>query len=384
MVPPSPSSHQIISLRVRSSIPKDWPEEQVPRHPCDVVCGQRELDYCGLLNRSLPAAIRVLGWTEVTPGFNARFSATCRTYRYFFVRRRLDIAAMRRAAALLEGSHDFRNLCRMDLDHVTHFRREVFSAVIEPFVPEAAEGERALWMLEIRGVAFLWHMVRCIMAVLFLVGGQEGQAEDPEVLQRLLDPEQVAGKPSYRMAPSGPLVLHRCGFDRLPLGLQPATLWALTRHWEGLWEQHRIAAARAENALQFLGSCRVRSADVAALLRDMEAGPGPTKRKRPAPEEPPPALAPGSEEDVSWGEVLGRIALQAPRPGPEESLLQRRREPSYDQKMQGRRGHRGAEGSGGLEKEGPDEDGEAPGGGHSSSETAAFFERMRQQGSLLR
>ena len=33
----------------------------------------------------------------------------------------------------------------------------------------------------VRGIAFLWHMVRCIMAVLFLVG--EGK-EKPEVVSR--------------------------------------------------------------------------------------------------------------------------------------------------------------------------------------------------------
>jgi tRNA pseudouridine(38-40) synthase len=35
--------------------------------------------------------------------------------------------------------------------------------------------------LYIRGVAFLWHMVRCIMAVLFLVGEKK---ELPEIVTR--------------------------------------------------------------------------------------------------------------------------------------------------------------------------------------------------------
>jgi hypothetical protein len=62
-----------------------------------------ELDYCQMINRfarttstppilpsppcrCLPNEIRVIGWTEVTPEFSARFSATSRTYRYFFLR----------------------------------------------------------------------------------------------------------------------------------------------------------------------------------------------------------------------------------------------------------------------------------------------------------
>ena len=32
-------------------------------------------------------------------------------YRYFFVRRQLDVEAMREGAARLVGKHDFRNFC---------------------------------------------------------------------------------------------------------------------------------------------------------------------------------------------------------------------------------------------------------------------------------
>jgi len=41
----------------------------------------RELDYAALLNRALPADIRVLGWAPAPPGFSARFSTRHRTYR---------------------------------------------------------------------------------------------------------------------------------------------------------------------------------------------------------------------------------------------------------------------------------------------------------------
>lgn len=36
-----------------------------------------------------------------------------RTYRYFFVRRSLDVSAMAAAAKLFEGDHDFRNFCKV-------------------------------------------------------------------------------------------------------------------------------------------------------------------------------------------------------------------------------------------------------------------------------
>ncbi|MDD4126054.1 MAG: tRNA pseudouridine(38-40) synthase TruA, partial [Methanomicrobium sp.] len=36
------------------------------------------------INKKLPADIRVTGWMEVPPGFNPRFEAKNRTYRYYF------------------------------------------------------------------------------------------------------------------------------------------------------------------------------------------------------------------------------------------------------------------------------------------------------------
>lgn len=42
----------------------------------------REMDYCGMLNRVLPADIRALAWAPVTEDFSARFSCSDRTYRH--------------------------------------------------------------------------------------------------------------------------------------------------------------------------------------------------------------------------------------------------------------------------------------------------------------
>jgi tRNA pseudouridine38-40 synthase len=75
------------------------------------------------LNSLLPPDIRVLSIHRAAADFHARRSATGKEYRYFIwngpwlppflrryrahVRRRLDVAAMRKAAALLVGCHDF-------------------------------------------------------------------------------------------------------------------------------------------------------------------------------------------------------------------------------------------------------------------------------------
>lgn len=267
---------QVISLRLRSSMPLDAPDDQLPAHPCDDLkpssCNDgkpaREMDYCAMLNRCLPEEIRVIGWTEVTDEFSSRFSSAGRTYRYFFTRGTLDIEAMRKAASYLLGEHDFRNLCKLDVANVTNFRREIFSAEIKPFVSDDhtkghEDNAEAVWMLEISGIAFLWHMIRCIMAVLFFVG--EGK-EPPEVVPFLLDIEKCPAKPHYSMAHELPLVLHGCQFDNLTVHKTPRNLWQLTSHYAGLWERHTIAAARAKNNLEYIKTCSVRRKDVNSFI----------------------------------------------------------------------------------------------------------------------
>ena len=223
----------------------------------------KEMDYCGMLNRVLPDTIRALGWCQVTDDFSSRFSCAYRKYRYFFVRRDLNIEAMSNAAALLVGEHDFRNVCKIDIAKVTNFRREVYSAQILPFQESTENPELSVWMLEIRGIAFLWHMVRCIMALLFMVG--EGE-EKPECVTALLNIESMPAKPHYKMAPELPLVLHECGFDNMNIFMQPSVLWTLTTHFEDLWGKHCIAAARAKNALETIKCSSVRDSDVKTFV----------------------------------------------------------------------------------------------------------------------
>uniref|UniRef100_A0A3B5B601 Pseudouridine synthase 3 n=1 Tax=Stegastes partitus TaxID=144197 RepID=A0A3B5B601_9TELE len=74
-----------------------------------------ELPYVKMLNRVLPLDIRVLDWAPAADGFSARFDCQSRTYRYYFPRGSLDVALMADAAKRYEGTHDFRNLCKMDV-----------------------------------------------------------------------------------------------------------------------------------------------------------------------------------------------------------------------------------------------------------------------------
>lgn len=98
-----------------------------------------EIEYCTILNRVLPKEIRALAWVPVPSGFNARFCASSRTYRYFFSAEGLDITAMAEAAKRLVGEHDFRNLCKIDVTKTTNYRSVVMWTENVSFLAEENE-----------------------------------------------------------------------------------------------------------------------------------------------------------------------------------------------------------------------------------------------------
>lgn len=161
--------------------------------------GEEELRYTHILNRVLPPDIRVLAWAPVEPEFSARFSCLKRTYRYFFPCADLDVALMHAAAQRYVGTHDFRNLCKMDVANgVVNFQRTILSAGVTWVEREGETGLQdpfRLCQFEVTGQAFLYHQVRCMMAILFLIG--QGM-ESPEIIDELLDVEKNPRKPQYR------------------------------------------------------------------------------------------------------------------------------------------------------------------------------------------
>ena len=102
-----------------------------------------ERDFAQILNNVLPHNIRVLGWSPVTDDFSARFSTKSRTYRYFFVRRDLDLDAMSRGLEYMVGTHDFRNLCKMNCEEVDNFERVVsYGKIVKAKTMSACPGHR--------------------------------------------------------------------------------------------------------------------------------------------------------------------------------------------------------------------------------------------------
>lgn len=203
-----------------------------------------------MLNRVLPDDIRILAWCPSPPlDFSARFNCRERRYRYFFtqpafaplpgqagvMKRRngeperdgwLDIGKMREAASYFQGTHDFRNFCKVDPGkQITNFERHITYALVEE--AESCRGvlnfpgneahasvtanEPKVFAFVVHGSAFLWHQVRHMAAMLFLVG--QG-FEAPSIVQELLDIRKNPCKPIYEMADDAPLVLWDCVFPR--------------------------------------------------------------------------------------------------------------------------------------------------------------------------
>ncbi|KAG6811375.1 hypothetical protein H0H92_007760 [Tricholoma furcatifolium] len=181
-----------------------------------------EHNYLTILNRLLPSTIRILAWSPVSDNFSARFSCAYRHYKYFFSTDTapgpiLDIERMRKAASYLLGEHDFRNMCKLDpAKQITMFKRKVMRAEIEPLSVDA-DG-KGQYVFNLVGSAFLYHQVRHIMALLFMIG--HGQ-EDVSVIPALMNVEAGAEpdaveivdcKPEYQMADALPLMLWDCGY----------------------------------------------------------------------------------------------------------------------------------------------------------------------------
>ncbi|KNA09061.1 hypothetical protein SOVF_157010 [Spinacia oleracea] len=197
---------QVIALYLRSNLKAETNSDRI------VFEGQYEgeIDYVRILNKVLPNDIRIIGWSPAPVDFHARFGCLSREYKYFFWSDDLDLSAMQTAAKKFLGEHDFRNFCKMDAVNVHNYKRRITSFDIIPSSEKFRDKE--LWAIVIRGSAFLWHQVRCMVAVLFMIG--RGQ-ESAKIIDMLLNIERVAKKPQYNMASEMPLVLHSCEFEGL-------------------------------------------------------------------------------------------------------------------------------------------------------------------------
>jgi tRNA pseudouridine38-40 synthase len=129
------------------------------------------------INGMLPRSVAVVDAREAPDGFHARFWARGKHYRYRVLARRdrsplldrfvwhrfgaLDLAAMREAAALLVGEHDFAAFRAASCDAPGTVRR--LGAIDLALRDEVVE-------IDVRGNAFLRNMVRILAGTLVEVG----------------------------------------------------------------------------------------------------------------------------------------------------------------------------------------------------------------------
>ncbi|XP_065061219.1 tRNA pseudouridine(38/39) synthase-like isoform X2 [Rhopilema esculentum] len=212
------------------------------------------MHYVKNLNQVLPQDIRALAWAPVSEDFDARFNCCTRTYKYFFPLSSLDIEAMQKASDKLLGEHDFRNFCKVDVgNNVNHFVRKIesinISACDENGARVTTDKEDQMFEITICGMAFLWHQVRCMVSVLFLIGLR---LESSEVIDRLLDVEFCPKKPQYSMASEVPLVLYDCTFDKINWIFETDQLESTTRSFRNRWTDAAVRKSLIEKIFKDL------------------------------------------------------------------------------------------------------------------------------------
>jgi tRNA pseudouridine38-40 synthase len=168
------------------------------------------------INGRLAPEIVVTNAARASDGFDARFSATAREYRYRvqtaatpdpftarFVWHRpgeLSVVRMRDAARALVGEHDFTSFCRHPgADRSTVRRVTRLSVARQDEVVE----------IGIRANAFLHQMVRAIVGTLVAVGDGKREPGDVARILRARDRSKAG-----QMAPAQGLTLERVVYGR--------------------------------------------------------------------------------------------------------------------------------------------------------------------------
>jgi tRNA pseudouridine38-40 synthase len=197
---------------------------------------ERELNarrWVQAINRYLPDDVSVRAMEPCEPEYDPRFDARDKTYRYLMltapirdallahrvwhlnrhiryeapardtlegVQPLLDLAAMREACAVLEGTHDFRAF-RAAGDTRDNTVRTMLHARLH----EHWQGHPNLLAFEIRGNAFMQNMVRILAGTLVAVGSGRRSVES---VRALLEPGADRRQAGETAPPQGLTLVH--------------------------------------------------------------------------------------------------------------------------------------------------------------------------------
>ncbi|MEX2706510.1 MAG: tRNA pseudouridine(38-40) synthase TruA [Candidatus Freyrarchaeum guaymaensis] len=140
------------------------------------------------LNTNLPRDMRCWAYAQVPESFDPRRDALLRTYKYYAIYEGENLRQMKRAASLLKGTHDFRNLCTPKPNERTV--RTLFESKIEK------RGDILVFTFASKG--FLWKMVRKTVTAIREIG----RGKKPlQYVKELLDPNYT---PRGGVSPADP------------------------------------------------------------------------------------------------------------------------------------------------------------------------------------
>lgn len=156
---------------------------------------------CYALNSRLPEDIVVQDSCEVAEDFHPRAGKSSKTYEYrilnrtfpdptrrrdtYFYHYPLDVTAMKKGAAYLEGEHDFKSFCSVHAQVETTVRT-IYRCTVEK--------DADIIKIRVTGNGFLYNMVRIIAGTLIEVGA--GKTAPEEILGMLKKNDRCCAGPT--------------------------------------------------------------------------------------------------------------------------------------------------------------------------------------------